>query len=103
MSSDNPDYKSPSQTISTSNCNERNRFVHMCRKGILEYIPLISSFSLIIMAELLSIMKSDCGCCQAVTVTSISQALEDFSKPMTCRKTTDLVQTFAQSYTRQVM
>lgn len=35
------------------------------------------------MAELLSIMKSDC---RAVTVTTVSVKLENFSKPMMCRK-----------------
>lgn len=37
-----PDYKSPCQTFPSSNCNERNRFMRMCRNSILKYIPLIS-------------------------------------------------------------
>lgn len=54
------------------------------------------------MAELLSIMKSDCGCRQAVTATTVSVKLRKISQNL-WRAGTDLVQTFAHSYTRQIM
>lgn len=71
-----PDFRSPCQTHSSLNCNERNRFPQIYSS---HQLAQSDHYGWVIEHNEIRLLSCDCH-------HSISQALEDFSKPMTCRK-----------------